>query len=644
MAIQLPKIQAEGAPAPAQAPRIQAPALNVEAPMERQQQALEGAGKEIIRYRDQVANHEADNIGTGVDNAYQDWHKKKMYGDPKTGQTGLLYQEGDPKVNFANFNKEAKAKLEELSTAPKDQNWSDLTQNVVNRRLNRRDEELHMEELTNYGHAKYVFDKKLTDANADFAAKRLPLLSAQVQPDHPETFGPLQQGLENLKAPGILHALQYGGAVQPMDADGKPTGPPILTPIVKAQIAKKVSEELFKTVDNLYRSDQGDGVAIKQADAIKQQFADDLDPLHKDALATKNKEAVIKQKGLVLAKSLIHSDDPEAAAKASGQPDAVIDKALQIASEQTSHYENLRKVRANKNYSAVYDHVDAAMNSENPYPGMNAAMHDPVIANAYAYMNPTQKRTIERMITGGPMVSTPKAKVAIMDLLTGGGDHDIRGMDYKDFQQYKVGLNKADGNMADREYKKLNGQTGNDIWKQYKLAGQELMSQGIGLQVYHKVPGSTNLITDDQVDFSNDKKAILDKLDGVHHNMGPGEMGEFITKYFQDKQEGKKFQPPVRQFKGGGKSADAPPAAAPDVSQLSPSANAPQGVSTQAPDMKAPAGPLSDKDATYLWRQLNPYQKQDVLNRYKEGSGDQSENPNVTKVMGYHLANRKKGK
>ena len=69
MAIQIPRITADNSQ-PNQAPRITAQPIDAVAPMAKTQAALEGAGKEVIRYRDQMMYQEADNTATDADNKY----------------------------------------------------------------------------------------------------------------------------------------------------------------------------------------------------------------------------------------------------------------------------------------------------------------------------------------------------------------------------------------------------------------------------------------------------------------------------------------------------------------------------------------------------------------------------------------------
>jgi hypothetical protein len=410
MAIQLPKIDATGPVGAADAPRLDAHPLNTEGPMQMQQQALEGVGKEVVKYHDQIVNQEADNTATDADNKFQDWHKKALYGDPSKGTTGLLYQEGDPKVLYNQFNKEAQDKLDELSTAPKDQDWSGVTQNVVNRRLNKRAEQLHDESLTAYGNQKFQYDKTLMATNVDFAQKAMPLASAQVDPDHPETFGPLQAKIEDIKQPIIQHALQYGGAVK--DADGNT----VITPAIKQAVSKAVSDGLYNTIDNLYKS--GDDQSIKQADAIKEQFADQMDPFHKGQLKDSHRNAIVEQQANKLAGQL---DGKPLSQVLDGLKDAepeVKRKTLQYIADNRQKIESLRTLQEKDNYRAAYQRVDA-LTQQNPSITQSDIENDQTYKRLIGKVNPIQKKALAGVVDPPPKTD-PAAFARLQNVLQGG--------------------------------------------------------------------------------------------------------------------------------------------------------------------------------------------------------------------------------
>lgn len=575
--IQLPHIQAN----PEQqvnAPRIESHPLDVAGPMKEQASAINTAGHEVLRYRQQVMYQEADNKATQKDNEWQDWYNKEMNGDPTTGTTGLKYFKGDPKPAYEDFNKRAQEKLNELSAASGDEKWSDLTQTVVNRRLNHRAVESHNESLTEYGHLKYDWEKSGKDTSVDFAQKGMVSAAADVDPDHPETFGKIDAKIQDIGRPIVSFARSYGGAVDTENGT-------ILTPQTKQEIAKKVSEGLYKTIDNLYNSDQGDGIAIKKAEAIKTQYADQLDPFHKDTLNDKASKAALKQKATDLAMKAVKSGDPEAFFDKADVPFEVKDKAAQIASEYKSHISNLTNLQAKANYGKAWDRVDAVMQSNTPYAGLQA-MNDDLERTGFDWkkMSVPQKKSLESMVSA-PKTSSESALNKMVGAFMGEDPNvNIRGMDQKTFSLLKAGLSGPDQKHYQAAYERMNIQSNAQMDSEYRAFGKELLDQGIGAGLYKKVGTSTlnNPILYPESDLKSrlDKRELLDTLQNLGP-MTPDQRSKYIAKFVSDKLADKAFQPPQKpKFNGGGVApgTTSPQGAAPavkpeDVAKVAGSAN-----------------------------------------------------------------------
>jgi hypothetical protein len=596
MPIQLPKIDAQGPVGAPAAPRIEAKPLNTEGAMQMQQEALEGVGKEVIKYHDQAMQQEADNIATDADNKFQDWHKKELYGDPTNNKIGLLYQQGDPKALYNDFNKRAQEKLDSLSKAPEEQDWSGITQNVVNRRLNKRAEQLHDESLTAYGHQKYEYDKNLITANVDFAQKAMPLASANVDPDHPETFGPLMQKINDVKQPIIQHALQYGGAIKTED------GELILTPSVKAQISKAVSDGLYKTIDNLYNSDEGDGVSIKKADAIRQQFGDQMDPFHKDSLSDKAAKAATKQKSLELA-GVIIAKGPNAPEVANA-PLEVRQTALKYANEQSRDIEQLKQRKQNENYDRAAKAVDNVMRSGQPYAGVLMMRNDPTVKRVWDNLSAKQQQALEHSVEA-PKTTSPAAQAKWLDVVTGKDpDTSLRGMSRTDLMTLTAGMKSTDAKAAVNVWTKMNSQTGPQVEQQYKAFGTEFEHQAVGAGLVHKAPNSNILTASDQPKYEQYKKELLDSIDHMGP-MSPKERSDYVAKYVADKVAGRAFAPPTRATFNGTTKAPPPQGAA------NPAAPASPGTS--------PTPPLSGAAAYY--GNLKESQKMEWIMKYRKQYG-----------------------
>jgi hypothetical protein len=550
MAVQIPRITAENAQ-PVQAPRITAQPIDAVSPMAKTEAALQGAGKEIVRYRDQIMYQEADNIATKADNDWQDWRNKEIHGDPATGKVGLMFQEGDPKKLYADYNERAAKKLEELSKPPEGQSYSELTQNILNRRLNKRDQEFRNEEDTLYGHQKYNWDKSNTEANVKFAQQGMPGASTLVEPGDLKSFAPLAGKIQDISAPIVSNALQYGGAVKNDD------GSVVITPAIKQQISKAVSEGLFKTIDNLYNSDTGDGVAIKKAEAIREQFADQLDPLHKDTIAEKSQKAEKKQQATQLASKLI--TNPNAVVDADVPFDVKKD-AVTMANEYRRGMDQMNQAKQKDNYEQASKYVDNVMQSGHPFPGILAMKSDPKVALFWDNMGTKQQQALEHMVDQPKQGSEP-ALNKMVDLFLGKGDESVRGMSQETFALYKSGLTKQQQNKYQSMFEKANIPNNAALETQTRLFGQELDRQAVGAGLLHKVPGSNLFTYKDQAKEPQLRKELLDSI-ADQPIMSPKERSDYVAKFIADKKAGSAFEPPDRKtIKSTHGSAGTPPPA-----------------------------------------------------------------------------------
>lgn len=551
MPINLPVIKEDqtGAAAP-QAGRLEAPALNTTQPLDQEQNALDSAGKDVIKYTNQVAYQEADNTATAADNEFQTWHKQMLYGNPSdpNAPKGLIYQEGDPKQLYDDFNKAAQQKLNELSAAPDGQTWSDQTQNIVNRRLNKRANELYDESLTQYGGQKAKYDTTTAQTNSDLAAKALPLLSAQVDPDHPETFGPIQSKIDDIKQPLIAHALQYGGAIQTED------GQTILTPAVQAQVSKAVSDGLSKTIENLYHSDQGDGVSIGKAQALKAQFADQIDPFSKANLTDKGNEAILKQKSLALS-NVINTkgaNDPEVL----NAPLDIRQQAMKMSNDYQREMEQISDRKQKGNYQIAAKQVLAQQSSGQPWASVTQMMNDPVVKRTYNNMNPAQQQALQSMVVA-PKNTSPDAQVKWDNLLSG---HDpdgnsLRGMPSDVLATYMTNMNKTSQNGAQAQWKALNSSTGPQQEQQYKNIATEFMTQAVGSGLVKKNQyGGNNIQPSDQQRFAAMKTELLGTLPTDGSVMSTKERQDYVAKFIAAKQTSQAFAPPARPSFNGSSS------------------------------------------------------------------------------------------
>lgn len=350
MAIQIPKIQADQTQDQLHAPRVQAPGLNVEAPMEKQQSALEGAADQVVRVQNELAYQQADTTAQTRRNAFLTWDKQKRYGDPTSNQAGIYerVQNGeDPQKVYNDYTQERNQKLLELSKPEEGNSWSDMTQKMVNRRLNRADEETMLETLTQYGHQKAKYDKSQDDGTIMLARQAMPFASSQIVPGVASSFGPMDAQIANIrntlmKQYSRLHMAQQnpnGEFALKNEATGQVEGYD-LTNAARADMNSTMGRALSETMENLINSG-----ALDKAKAFREKYGTMIDQYDNGQLDAKMKKADTEEQAGSLAGKLKEKSPDEWAKALADEPEDVRHKTLQFLHDDKAHVEESKRLQ-----------------------------------------------------------------------------------------------------------------------------------------------------------------------------------------------------------------------------------------------------------------------------------------------------------
>lgn len=445
--LQIPTIQANPNEPQDHAPRIEAQGPDVVTPMAKQQNALEGFAESAVKVQNEIAFQHADTTATNARNDYLMWRKKKLYGDPETGDVGLINQKGDPTVLYKQFDKEQEEKLDSLSKAPGDANWSQMTQNIVNRRLSRTYEEGQLETLTQYGHQQKMFDDDATKSRIKLAQQGMALASAHIQPGDESSFGPMQSKIADIRnaviSQGIRDktaAIDPNGEASYLGPDGKPQAVH-LSDSLKAEISEKVGKGVSDALENLINSAGPDAPdALGKAKAFQEKFGSMLDEYGKGKLKAKMEKAETEQEANDLAHSL-RGKTPEQVDKAlADTPEATRRKALQYMSDEGRYMENLQKYQRDQNDALLVKKLQK-FKIDNPA----ATVSDLEAKSWYKNLAPKislQQDKAARDFMSPPKKSDPAAVTAAFKLLSGDDPniHDLSKMTPDQAMKASAGL------------------------------------------------------------------------------------------------------------------------------------------------------------------------------------------------------------
>ncbi len=531
MAIEIPTVKRIAPEAPASVGRLQVQLPNAQTDLKSTSAALDGVAEQAIKYRNQVADQHADTIATDAANQFEQRWKTEMYGDPEKGTVGAKFQTGDPTAIYKKFDDTMQGHLNDLSN---NDQWDTETQNLVNRRLGKKAEELRLQTLTDYGNQQHKYDDGITGSGVKLAQQAMPDASTFIQPGDASTLQPIQTKIANIQNLRIAQALRYGGAQEDPNGQTAYTAPDgtikrvTLGPATQLQIKKDLSDGLYGTMDNLVKTGTTDSLA--KAQVMKDNFGDMLDPLRRDKLATEFKKSQLNAAAFGVADAARTSGNPDAALAKIDDPE-VRHKALSIINEDQRNMEQIKGRQSKANFNPLMQHILEVMHSDTPYSGTNAMEADPLFkAMKDKITDPKQIQALYHAVEK-PKENSPAALTKMQNLVTGQDpNNDITKMSPSDFALFKVGLNDSAQKKYDGIYEKAHTQSGAQIMTSYRYADKELADQMVGVgQVQKNQWGK--FAGKDEAKMIQYRQEMEDFLATSDHPMKPDEIKQHVREY-----------------------------------------------------------------------------------------------------------------
>lgn len=463
MPIQLPEIKEnmdQGAPSVG---RIQTTVASGIRDQAEGQQALTGFVGEAIKYRNQVANQEADNTATERTNQYQLWKKKQLYGDPDTGTTGIIFQKGNPVDLYKQFDEDNKAKLTELSS---NDSWSTETQNLVDRRLTKAYQQGELENLTEYGNQKSKYDESVRKGSVELSQQAMPQATTYIDPDSiakgdRSSLAPLDAKIADIKNTNISGSLTIGSAkfdengdTPYTDSSGKKNSV-FLQPSAQEQIGKDLSKGLYDATDNLINTSRQDPTAIGKAKVMMDQYGKYIDPLKRAELEKSFSSAQVSKDAYELTDEMRDKSPDQIKSILADVDGEVRHKALEYRADEGRYIEAITKQKQDANYQLGYQAGNAILKA-NPAATWSMAQANQGIQTALKNATPEQRHALESMFNP-PKVSDPNA-IATAEHFMSGQDAkypDITQAPAAYVNQIKAGLNNSMRTKIDNRMQKM---------------------------------------------------------------------------------------------------------------------------------------------------------------------------------------------
>jgi hypothetical protein len=569
MAIQLPEVKRIEPDAPVSVGRIQANVPDPRADLASEQSGINNLAEQGIKYRNQVADQTADTIATDAANKFAQRWKTEMYGDPETGKVGAKYMQGNPTDTFKQFDATMQGHLNDLSSSSGDNDWSQETQNLVNRRLGKKAQELQMRTLTEYGAQQNKYDDNVTETAVKMNADAMPSATATIDPQSvatgdKSTLQPIQEKISNIQNARIAQALRLGGAT--LDPNGQSAYTDAggqehrvtIGPVTQQKIKEDLSKALHDSTDNLIKTGAEDPQILAKAKVMMNEFGNYIEPLKQGGIQAEFNKAQVKNEAYQLAGDGGHMSPDQFEKTLDGHSYEVQTEARKIKSDNSRYMEADRRNQQELNYRTAYQQA-VQFKQANPAATETQLEQQPFFKNFESKMDPKDVRAIKEVVEP-PKVSDQNAVVRVNAILRG----DVQGMDptqmtgdqwNKEFS----GLNETDRTAFAREAAKASGPE--NMTKQFSAntrAITELKSQAVrsGLVSYDARDGSQKFDPGGNNDktFGAMQYAFTQKLQQINAggNLNPAEMKDEAAKFLTDWKSNTPYEPPVKKFKASG--------------------------------------------------------------------------------------------
>lgn len=569
MPIQIPQLKRIDPQAPISVGRLDANIPSGARDLSQTTSALTELGMQAIKYRNQVADQQADTVATTAENEFEQRWKIGMYGDPESGALGLKYQKGNPTDLYKGFDDTMEGHLKELSSNDK---WDTETQNLVNRRLGYKAQQLQLQTLTEYGAQQTKYDDSQTSSGVKLNQDALPDATTYIHPGDDSTFGPLQGRLKAIRDLRIAQAIRYGSAQEDVNGEASYTTADgtvknvTLGPSVQLQIKKDMSEGLYQAMDNLIKTG-----ALDKAEAMKEKYNDYLDPIKRNRIAKEFEAADVKSEAFDLADQAKGKSPDQIAKLLDGVSPEIRHKSLQYISDNLRYQENIRKQSEQANYRTLWKQTEA-FKMKNPEATQSDLEAQPFYAHLWRNVNPGQLKSTHDIVAP-PKVSDQKSLSRVQNVLAGNDPEfpDVRSIPPERQAEILSGLNQSDRTYWGRKLGAFTSQTGAQETQQHQHAMQELKSQAFNLGM---IRADNGFNSDVQKGGSEAAKLGQFQIEFTHTldkrgPMSPTEIQDAAVNFLIAKSKGQNFAlPPKPKFQGNQNSPSTETSGAPPASPV----------------------------------------------------------------------------
>jgi hypothetical protein len=476
MAVSVPKLnRLDPAPAMPQNDRIRFQANDHASEIMQTTNAIVGVVDKVDQIHYEYENDAIDKLSQEHEQEYTAWNNQKL--------ESLKNYEGDPTDAYVKYDEEAAAKKSEILSRREDLN--ERVKRHVGSRFEKTYANQNIVAMKQRGAQIEGYENKTFEASVGLKKNNLAVNAGYIQKDDDSSYLMFDQGLGEIRDTIVRQALKKGTAVKVEDENAPSNyafrdddGNVVrvnLTPLAQARIAKDTSEGVKNSIDVMIN-----GGRLEEARQMQEKYKAYLDPVGGSKLQKKLQNADRKTEAYTFMAG-IKNKSPEAQISAiDGLKDLELrSEVLKIKDSDDAKLQSMRTRKEKKNYETLADRVIEKMNSSEPYYGIADLENDPIFKATEGNLGAKQKKAIYEMVQT-PKDTNPKSEARVQDLFLGNDpEKTIDKISAAEFQEYTVGLSKADKTKYTNMYNSLRINTASEERQMYKRAGTFLRDQFI---------------------------------------------------------------------------------------------------------------------------------------------------------------------
>lgn len=446
----------------------------------------------------------------------------------KTRLAQLKDFEGDPTEAYAQFDADASTWKQDVMS--KYANADSNTQNLIRRRMDQVDFRLGDTKSINQALQKSSWVSKTTDGNVSLLKDSAVDLASTFNAKQPDSYLKFDAAMGEIRQRRIEEGRTNGSvSVDPE------TGNERYSPVLIEKMRKDVGEAVSDTYRTLTFAGK-----FEEAQHLMDKYGDEMTAAQKTKLLTEHKDQAITNEALKYVSGVSQQYPDDAMAKLNRIPDLQVrNKAIDLFAAQSRHFEQAKSTASKQALDDIGNYIQARAQAGQPILSKEELENDKHFQEISGhFQNPKDYQAAIDMVEA-PKHSDEKQKASAYDALING---QLGQMSYPEFRQAMRGLNQADQNKFETEWKKAQGGgSDNQHRYDYSYMGKRLTEEMFAAGLINKNQYG-HFEQEDDIKRIKAYDDMMDKMKSFPPGTSIGEKDKWVREYVGAMAKGEAFK------------------------------------------------------------------------------------------------------